>query len=143
MGSCVSSLPTGLGPERQRFAVDVSFLARTSPTRSPVGAYFRMHPDGEQVTLHVLDGLGRTLIDGIARATRGTRGTVKQAIGLRVPILLAQMAGPDNVATLRDPGTMKCSTRMRTANWPDLAWVSRYTPHVVSPKAVARVLASE
>jgi hypothetical protein len=102
--------------------------------RAIITAYFRQEPEGTQVTLAVLSGLGKARLKRLEKESKRTFDEVKQCVGLKVPILLAKMFGDDHVATYRDPATKKASTRSRSANWPDLAWVSRYTPHQVSTK---------
>ena len=94
-----------------------------------ITAYFRQEPVRTQVTLAVLRGLGEARLTRLARESGRSFDETKQCVGLRVPILLVEMFGEGRVATYRDPATRKASTRSRSANWPDLAWVSRYTPH--------------
>jgi len=63
---------------------------------------------------------------------RGDRSldTLKQDIGLFVPMLLCELVGPENVETYRDPVTGRSSARAVPAAWADLRdLLSRYTPH--------------
>jgi hypothetical protein len=103
-----------------------------APIRETITAYLNEEPEGTQATLRVLSSLGKAALMRLAKASGRTLSEIKQCVGMRVPILLVQMFGADEVATYRDPTTRKASTRSRSANWPDLSWVSRYTPHQVS-----------
>ena len=58
-------------------------------------------------------------------------------------MLLAELAGAENVATYRDDVTRKNSTRARSSRWVGLGWVSSYTPHRVSAVGVRRILGSQ
>jgi hypothetical protein len=100
--------------------------------------YFQDNPGGTQVTLQVLLELGKADVETLAASHGRTSDETKQCIGLRVPILLVRQFGEAAVSTHRDPETRKASTRARSANWPTLDWVSRYTPHQVSTFATSR-----
>lgn len=100
--------------------------------------YFSAEPRGTQVTLMVLRRIGADEVRRQAAASSRTFDETKQCLGLRVPIVLVRLFGDDGVATYRDPKTNKASTRSRSANWPELDWVSRYTPHQVSEVALNR-----
>ncbi len=107
--------------------------------RGSILAYFASDLRGTQVTLRVLDDLGESQVKALAEASVRTFGEAKQCIGLRVPILLVRMFGAGHVATYRDPVSKKASTRSCSANWPNLKWVSRYTPHQLSEAARGQV----
>jgi hypothetical protein len=99
-------------------------------------AWLRSNPGGTQVTLAVLDGLGQARLQALAAESGRTLDTVKKDLGLFVVLVLIDAYGAAHVATLRHAKTGKNSTRTRTAQWQDLPWVSRYTPHrVVLPPA--------
>jgi len=61
--------------------------------------------------------------------------TVKKDLGLLVVLVLIDLFGPSRVETLRHATSGKNSTRSRTARWPDLGWVARYTPHRIREEA--------
>jgi hypothetical protein len=100
-------------------------------------AYLAATPDGTQVTLAVLQGLGETRLRALAEAAGRSWRTLKQDVGLFVVLVLIDAFGHDRVETLRHEVSGKNSTRSRTADWPALGWVSRYTPHRVRPGAPA------
>ncbi len=94
-------------------------------------------PDGTQMTLAVLNWLGRERLDEIAEVGGRTFDTLKKDIGLFVVLVAIDLFGPARVETLRHEQSGRNSTRMRTADWPDLEWVARYTPHRVRPEPQA------
>lgn len=127
-----------------RTAQRTAFLAPLDARiRRLIQEYFASTPAGSQVTLYVLQGLQRAALADFARLHRRTLGEVKQCVGLRVPILGAQMAGHDNWETYRDETTNKWPTRSRSKDWMNLGWVSRYTPHCVNAVGLRRILAAE
>ncbi len=105
--------------------------------RTAIGAYFAAEPGGAQVTLAVLEAIGLPAVRNFATEHRTTVVRTKQDVGLAVPILLARLAGPENVATFRDG--KRPSTRTRSQSWPRLSWVSRYTPHRVNEEGLRRL----
>lgn len=103
--------------------------------------YFADNPHGEQVTLAVLRALGPTRLKAAARRVR-TLDTVKQDVGLLVPIVLCELVGDENVETYRDPNSGRSSARAIPAAWADLqALLSRYTPHRLTPAGLHRLSA--
>ena len=105
--------------------------------RSAIGTYFAAEPGGTQVTLAVLNAIGLPAVRNFALEHRTTLDRTKQDLGLAVPILLARLAGAENVATYRDG--RRPSTRTRSQSWPSLNWVSRYTPHRVTDEGLRRI----
>jgi hypothetical protein len=90
--------------------------------------YFESQPDGEDVTLRVLERLGRDRVIALGGGV-GKLDATKQDIGRLVAIQLVQEFGPSSVLTHRGNDEHAVSTRaVRT---PGLEWVSRYTPHRV------------
>ena len=85
--------------------------------------------EGTKVTLACLNELGEKCITSLASASGKKNETIKQDIGLLVPILLGEYFGKNNVETYRNTRTFRASTRSNT--WSQLEWVSRYTPHRV------------
>jgi len=99
-----------------------------------IAEYLEKHPNGEQITLHVLDTLGEAWARHLATDRQWTLEEIKQAIGLYVPIVLCDMFGPDKVETLRQEDSKANSTRKVTKDFPKLTgWVTAYTPHRVVP----------
>ena len=86
------------------------------------------------MTLAVLAGLASLPYD-TRQVGWSQFDTIKKDIGLYTVLVLIDHFGRRRVETLRNPATGKNSTRSRTADWPTLPWVSRYTPH----RVVARV----
>lgn len=122
-----------------RFSSDTPRARRRTDWLQPLGdvvlriaaAYLRAHPDGTEVTLAVLDGLGQPRLQQLAASAGRSFDTLKKDVGLFVVLVLIDAYGPANVATLRHDPSGKNSTRSRTAAWSTLPWVSRYTPHRV------------
>jgi hypothetical protein len=105
--------------------------------------YFRGDAGGTQVTLAVLDKLGLERVQQIERATGKARNTIKADLGLFTILVVTDLAGADDTLTFRQASPpYKSSTRTRSSRWPQLQWVSRYTPHRLTEKGVARLLAS-
>jgi len=103
--------------------------------------YFRGDPAGTQVTLAVLDKLGLGGVQQIERATGKARNTIKADLGLFTILVVADLAGADDTLSFRQASPPhKSSTRTRSSRWPQLQWVSRYTPHKLTEKGVARLL---
>ena len=100
-----------------------------SDVRQLATRYFAANPGGTEVTLAVLDGLSQPRLAQLARTTGRSMDTVKKDLGLLVVLVLIDLFGPSRVETLRHATSGKNSTRSRTARWPDLGWVARYTPH--------------
>jgi hypothetical protein len=92
-----------------------------------VEAYFDAHPDGEEVTLAVLEALGRNRLDQM----RGGRSfdRVKQDVGLLVAQTLVDLYGAGRVATLRRDDGKSVSARRNTRA--TLDWVDSFAPHRV------------
>lgn len=99
-----------------------------------VDAYVRETPDGEEVTLAVMSGIGRARLEVFASGRTFDR--VKQDLGLLVALTLVDLYGALRVQTLRREDRKGTSTR-RCAR-PELSWVGTYAPHRVLP-AVVRV----
>lgn len=105
--------------------------------------YFSANPEGEQVTLAVLKGIGLKKVEQIATAkakakakpVTAMRNLVKQHIGLWVAIRLADRYGAESVLTYRQRLNGPSSTRKAGDSWkPELNWVTAYTPHRVLAK---------
>lgn len=103
-----------------------------------IKAYFETKPDGEDVTLAVLQALGYERL----QLTRGTRtfGRVKQDVGLLVAQTLADLYGANYVETLRRGDGKSVSARRNT--WPTLDWVNSFAPHrrLHRGQRIARIL---
>ena len=111
---------------RQRTA----WLASLEPDmRRLATQYFSANPGGTEVTLAVLDGLGQQRLAQLAKSAGRSMDTVKKDFGLFMVLVLIDIYGPARVETLRHATSGKNSTRSRTAHWPNLSWVARYTPH--------------
>ena len=100
--------------------------------------YFAAHPEGEQITLYVLKGIGFDKVKAMAQAKATLKGAktqaminlVKQHIGLWVAIGLARCYGPEAILTYRATANGPGSTRKASDSWkPELYWVTAYTPH--------------
>lgn len=105
-----------------------------------IRAYYAQEPDGEQVTLACLRAVGPVALREAGGAIGRGEQEVKMDAGLYVPMVLAALAGAENVATYRDEITGKNSTRPRSSRWFDLDWVSSYTPHRVNDLGLQRIL---
>jgi hypothetical protein len=81
------------------------------------------------VTLVCLEAIGEEEVRRIAALNRRSFKTVKQDIGLFIPILLCEIYGADRIQTYRDSGSSRPGSRTRTKDWSTLTWVNRYTPH--------------
>lgn len=90
-----------------------------------IEAYFEANPDGEEVTLAVLQALGRERLEQFRGAR--TFGRVKQDVGLLVAQTLADLYGANRVETLRRDDGKSVSARRNT--WPDIDWVNSFAPH--------------
>jgi hypothetical protein len=99
--------------------------------------YFGGRPSGEDVTLAVLESVGRDRLEVVDASKPIDRK--KQDLGLLVAQRLVALFGASNVLTFREDDGKAVSTR--AARRPDLAWVTRYTPHrVTSPTASMRIV---
>ena len=91
--------------------------------------YFRSHPDGEQVTLACLEAIEEANLERLS-AEFGLRcRTVKQDLGILVPLVLIEMVGAEGLETYRHRESFKNSTRSCPKSFAKRSWVSRYTPH--------------
>jgi len=141
--------PTFTPHTHPRFSSDTARSRRRTAWLEPLrgeirrlaATYRRAEPAGTQVTLAVLDGLGQARLQQLAQASSRSEDTVKKDLGLFIVLVLIDEHGPAAVETLRHDVNGKNSTRSRTAQWPNLTWVSRYTPHRV--RATAAVEAGE
>jgi len=131
------------GSDRPRTRERVAYLTMDASVSDTVERairdYFEREPAGEQVTLNCLAALGQARVEATARNWHKSPDTVKQDLGLLVPIRLCQLAGTENVETLRDESTRRNATRQRSSRWPMLTWVSKYTPHRVNKTGLARL----
>ena len=94
--------------------------------------YYRLNPWGYQVTLQVLFDLGKEKIESLVQEHKRSLGEIKQCLGLRIPILLCDLIGEENVLTYRDTKTLKNSKRPLPSDYKELSgWVSSYTPHMI------------
>lgn len=117
-----SSVPSITSTSRGRTAYLAPLL---SDAITAIEAYFDANPDGEDVTLAVLQSLGRDRLEQV----RGKRsfGRVKQDVGLLVAQTLADLYGAINVETLRRDDGKSVSARRNT--WRGLDWVNSFAPH--------------
>lgn len=90
-----------------------------------VREYHARTPEGEDVTLHVLEGIGRAALGDAAEGRSFDR--VKQDMGLLVAIRLVVMHGAGRVETRRAADGVKAATRKVSSEASD--WVRSYTPH--------------
>ena len=110
-----------------------------------IDAYFEEDPDGEEVVLACLKSLGKSRLEALGKPTNTGLPSMKQDIGLYIPILLVERFGKDGIETYRDPKTRRNSTRSPGRAWPDFydktgkSWVSRYTPHRLTARGKARL----
>jgi hypothetical protein len=93
--------------------------------------YLRDNPDGEDVTLAVLQAVGRQRLKAFAKDRTFDR--VKQDVGLLVAQTLVDLFGAIRVQTLRREDRKGTSARRNT--WTQLPWVNSYAPHRVHPAA--------
>lgn len=103
-----------------------SYLASLrSDVVTAIKDYFSAKPDGEEVTLAVLDALGRARLEQV----RGKRSfsRVKQDMGLLVAQTLSDLYGASSVETLRRDDGKSVSARRNT--WDNLDWVKCFAPH--------------
>ncbi len=103
-----------------------------------VEAYLGAHPNGEEVTLAVLQALSRDRLERVR--SRRSFGRVKQDVGLFTAQTLVDLHGANCVATLRRADGKSSSARRNT--WPMLDWVDSFAPHRVLRPAprVPRIL---
>lgn len=123
-----SNVPSITPSTRRRTA----YLTSLGPdVRSAIGAYFDAHPDGKEVTLAVLDALGRDRLEQV----RGHRsfGRVKQDVGLLAAQTLVDLHGATRVETLRRQNQRSVSSRR--CRWDSLDWVDSFTPHRILPSS--------
>ena len=92
--------------------------------RHAIDSYFTQHPDGLDVTAHVLACIGRSDLESDARTTHRSVDQAKQEMGKLVSQeLLPQMFSGVEVLD---------SVTVDPAKWPALAgWVTTYTQHRV------------
>jgi hypothetical protein len=93
--------------------------------------YLHDHPDGEDVTLAVLQAIGRQRLQAFAKDRTFDR--VKQDVGLLVAQTLVDLFGAIRVHTLRREDRKGSSARRNT--WTQLPWVNSYALHRVRPAA--------
>lgn len=93
--------------------------------------YLRDNPAGEEVTLAVLETIGRQRMKALAKDRTFDR--VKQDVGLLVAQTLVDLFGATRVQTLRREDRKGTSARRNTR--PLLPWVNSYAPHRVLPAA--------
>ena len=97
--------------------------------RDRAQSYFRREPEGEQVTLACLQAIPMTEIELLSSEFKIAKRTVKQDLGILVPLVLLDLVGPDGVETYRHRESLKNSTRSCPKVFSKVSWVSRYTPH--------------
>ena len=91
--------------------------------------YFRENPEGEQVTLACLGAIEESVLKDLSKQFQLSTRTVKQDLGILVPLVLLEMVGPEGLETYRHRESLKNSTRSCPKRWASRSWVSRYTPH--------------
>lgn len=117
-----SSVPSITAAARSRTSYLAPLLGEVI---AAIEAYFEASPNGEEVTLAVLQALGRERLEQV----RGERsfGRVKQDVGLLVAQTLADLYGANRVETLRRDNGKSVSARRNT--WQSLDWVNSFAPH--------------
>ena len=112
----------------------VRYLDEIRPTiRRRAEDYFRDNPEGEQVTLACLGAIEEPVLKDLSNQFQLSARTVKQDLGILVPLVLIEMVGADGVETYRHRESLKNSTRSCPKRWASRSWVSRYTPHRLTP----------
>lgn len=91
--------------------------------------YFQAQPDGEQVTLACLEAIEETHLERLSIEFNLSCRTVKQDLGILVPLVLIELVGADGLETYRHRESLKNSTRSCPKSFAQRSWVSRYTPH--------------
>lgn len=94
-----------------------------------IASYFAARPDGEDVTVQVLQSLGRARLVRLAGSERQL-DTVKQDVGLLVALRLVDLYGASRILSRREDDGRRASTRPARSG-PD--WVNRFTPHRLLP----------
>lgn len=117
-----SKFPSITAAARSRTAYLVSLL---DDIVAAIEAYFKANPGGEEVTLAVLQALGRERLKRVGGAR--TFGRVKQDVGLLVAQTLADLYGANRVTTLRRDDGKSVSPRRNT--WSTLDWVNSFASH--------------
>ena len=108
----------------------VRYLDEILPTiRRKAEDYFRENPEGEQVTLACLGAIEESVLKDLSKQFQVSTRTVKQDLGILVPLVLIEMVGPEGLETYRHSESLKNSTRSCPKRWASRSWVSRYTPH--------------
>ena len=108
----------------------VRYLDAVRPLiRKQAESYFRDYPDGEQVTLACLAAVEEKLLETLSQEYELNTRTVKQDLGILVPLVLIDLVGPEGVETYRHSESLKNSTRSCPKRFAKRSWVSRYTPH--------------
>ncbi len=110
--------------ERVRYLDALRPVIRTEAER-----YFREFPEGEQVTLACLGAVEEADLSRLAREFELSPRTVKQDLGILVPLVLIELVGPEGLETYRHSESLKNSTRSCPKSFAKRSWVSRYTPH--------------
>ena len=132
-------------PQNECSSVTAASRSRTSYLRPIISLvveaiedYLRDSPDGEEVTLAVLQAIGRTRLKPYAKDR--TLDRVKQDVGLLVAQTLVDLFGATRVQTLRRQDRKGTSARRNT--WAGLRWVNSFAPHRVLPATskVERIL---
>jgi hypothetical protein len=107
----------------------VAYLGEIVPeVKRLIRASLDEQPDGAEVTLDVLQGLGR---DVLVRLGGGEQSLdrVKQDVGRLVAMCLVDMYEAHRVLTYREDDERAVSTR--AVRRPGMEWVARFTPHRV------------
>ncbi|MBK8259834.1 MAG: hypothetical protein IPK80_00630 [Nannocystis sp.] len=126
-------------PQNECSSVTAASRSRTSYLRpiiiksvvDAIQSYLRGNPAGEEVTLAVLEAIGRQRMEALAKDR--TLDRVKQDVGLLVAQTLVDLFGATQVQTLRRKDRKRTSARRNTR--PLLPWVNSYAPHRVLPAA--------
>src|SRR5262249_48236995 len=125
-------------PQNECSSVTAASRSRTSYLRPIISLvveaienYLRNNPNGEDVTLAVLQAVGRQRLKVFAKDRTFDR--VKQDVGLLVAQTLVDLFGAIRVQTLRREDRKGTSARRNT--WTQLPWVNSYAPHRVHPAA--------
>jgi hypothetical protein len=92
--------------------------------------YFKQHPEGETVTVSVFKGIGK--LNTFAKRLNRPTSLLKRDIGILISLKGEQLFGPIVFQTLRNPATMKNSSRRVPKSEKRFVDIDNYTPHILS-----------
>ena len=81
------------------------------------------------MTLACLEAIEETHLERLSIEFGLSCRTVKQDLGILVPLVLIELVGADGLETYRHRESLKNSTRSCPKSFAQRSWVSRYTPH--------------